>query len=369
MNECNNEYKDWIRLSLVPGIGRDRFFHLVRFFGSPRKVFEASQDELIGIEGIGKWSAEKILKFDSEERLQEEIKKIKKYKVNIQLFNSDLYPQNLKSIYNPPILLYVRGNFFPLDNFSIAIVGTRKASSYGKAVAETLAQQLAKRNITVVSGLAKGIDSYAHLGALKENGRTIAVLGCGVDICYPASNKELMERIVENGAVISEYPMGTPPEAGNFPLRNRIISGISLGVVIVEAGPRSGALITANFALEQGREVFAVPGNIFSSKTKGTHSLIKQGAKLVESVDDILTEIEYLKDFINKIQKTNIYKDKQELNKEEKVLYDLISLGPIHIDKVRNQIKIPFSKLYSLLVTLELKGKIKQQPGKIYYKA
>lgn len=212
----------------------------------------------------------------------------------LSLLDKD-YPANLKYIYDPPSILYIKGNILPEDTIAVAVVGSRRATYYGLKNAENLGFQLAAGGITIISGLARGVDSAAHRGALKARGRTIAVLGSGLNKIYPRENEELVEEIAQNGAVISEFALDTPPLRQNFPRRNRIISGLSLGVVVVEAAKRSGALITANFALEQGREVFALPGKIDSFTSKGTHDLIKQGAKLVESIEDIIEELEPLK--------------------------------------------------------------------------
>lgn len=294
------------------------------------------------------------------------------------------YPDNLKDIYDPPATLYVKGSILPQDKIAIAIVGTRLASYYGLSTAERLAYDLALKGVTIVSGMARGIDSAAHRGALNAKGRTIAVFGCGLDYIYPPENSKLSEKIYESGALISEFPEGTPPYKGNFPKRNRLISGLSLGVVVVEAGLRSGALITANLALEQGREVFSVPGQANSFNTKGTHRLLRDGAKLVENADDILEELApILKDRIKEFsaphleKKTdyipdvdaNRVKKAPSLSEDENNIYSLISYHPTALEEVIEQGQLPSGKVSSILTLLEVKGLVKQLEGKMFTRA
>ncbi|NQT23051.1 MAG: DNA-protecting protein DprA [Candidatus Omnitrophica bacterium] len=235
--------------------------------------------------------AKNLKTYSSANSLDKEIELIEKLGIKVITIDDKEYPSNLKHIYNPPKVLYVKGKIVPKDHYSIAVVGARKSSTYGRETAARLARELAEKSITVVSGMARGIDTYAHRGALESGGRTIAVLGCGINIIYPPENKSLMEEISKSGAVISEFPINTPPLRRNFPMRNRIISGLSFGVVVVEAAEKSGSLITASLALEQGREVFSVPGRVDTRLSRGTLALIKEGAKLVENVDDILEEV------------------------------------------------------------------------------
>ena len=276
----------WLALYMIKGVGNATFLSLLNKFGSPDKVFEAKVDELVD-SGIRKDLAYKIVNREFSIDPEKELKKIEKNGVKIITYQDRRYPKPLKEIDYPPVLLYTKGVEIPKDQFFISIVGSRSASHYGLRVAEDMSYKLSKMGIGIVSGMARGIDTAAHKGALKANGYTIAVLGTGIDVIYPPSNKELFRRIEESGTIISEFPMGTPPESKNFPIRNRIISGLSKGVLVVEATRKSGSLITASFALNQGREVFAVPGSIESLRSKGTHFLIKQGAKLVEDVNDI----------------------------------------------------------------------------------
>ncbi|MDA7857982.1 DNA-processing protein DprA [bacterium] len=352
-------------LNAVPSLGWVRFNELLGHFGSPQRILEATREELQKIYGIGERIAEAISNARENFNLKEEIDKINENNVSVVTIFDDEYPSNLKSIFDPPILLYVKGKILKEDSIAIAIVGTRRPSVYGKMVAKKLSMDLAQREVVIVSGLARGIDTSSHEAAIEAEGRTIAVLGSGLDVCYPPENKGLIERISTNGAVISEFPMSTIPSPENFPRRNRIISGLTLGTVVVEAPDKSGALITANYALEQGREVFAVPGNIFGTKSKGSHHLIKQGAKLVEGYEDIIDEIEYIKGFLNlkpkKKDKTLII-----LTEDEKMIYNLVSFEPLHIDAISHKSNLAINKVTSTLVTLEMKGVIKGTPGKMF---
>jgi DNA processing protein len=273
----------------------------------------------------------------------------------------------LKDIYDPPALLYLRGALRREDELAVAIVGSRKTSAYGREVTERIGRDLARHGVTVVSGMARGIDSVAHKGALQGGGRTIAVLGCGVDVIYPSENRNLFHQIIEQGAVLSEFPMGSPPEAGHFPRRNRIISGLSIGVVIVQASGESGSLITAGYALEQGREVFAVPGNIGAEGSRGTNQLIKEGAKLVESSEDILEEV--LPQWRREGETAQKGGDAVlTLTEAEKCLYGLLDETPLHIDALIRESQLDPGSVSSLLLNLELKGLISQWPGKCFSK-
>ncbi|MGB2705606.1 MAG: DNA-processing protein DprA [Candidatus Omnitrophota bacterium] len=275
------------------------------------------------------------------------------------------YPDILRHIYNAPEELFIDGKILASDSDAIAIVGTRRATPYGLEQCEKLSFDLAVRGITVVSGMALGIDSAAHRGAIKAGGRTIAVLGSGHNNIYPAENKKLYREIVKNGAVISEFPPDTLPFKANFPRRNRIISGISRGVIVVEAPGRSGALITADFALEQGREVFAMPGNISSAKSSGANRLIKEGAKLVENVEDILEELNYV---------NNVKEVKSDVSRipsmsfEEKAIFDILGDRPKPIDEISETVEIPVNKISKTLLKLELKKLIKALPGENFVK-
>ena len=305
-----------------------------------------------------------------DEKINNELAKIKDSGIRLITLNDDSYPQNLKAIYDPPPYLYVKGGFKNEDRLSVAIIGSRSATNYGRQITETISKELSSLGITIVSGMARGIDSFAHQSTLDAGGRTIAVLGCGIDIAYPPENKALMERIRNSGAIISEFPFGAPPEAVNFPQRNRIISGLSLGTVVIEAADDSGSLITANYAVEQGRELFAVPGNITSKMSKGSNSLIKKGAKLVNSADDIIEElIPRLKGELKDIRSLKNSAAIANLSDEERLVFDNISLEPKHIDKLTIESKMPTNKTSALLLNMELKGAVKRLSGNMFIRS
>lgn len=282
--------KYWLALHRVESIGSVGFLRLLESFGSPERVFSAPTGRLEAFPFVGAKTAARIRDFRDWEQVEADLEKARSLGVAILPFTDPSYPARLLTIYDFPPLLYVRGEL-RADEACVAVVGSRAASTYGRYTAGRLSRELAMRGVTVVSGLARGIDTAAHQGTLAGKGRTIAVLGCGLDVTYPRENGELLEEIARRGAAITEYPFGTPPSATHFPARNRIISGLSLGVMVVEATEKSGSLITARLALEQGRDVFAVPGSIDAAGSRGTNRLIREGAKLVSSVDDILEEI------------------------------------------------------------------------------
>ena len=289
MNNLQNK-KYWVWFSLVQKLGSRRKQKLLKKYKTPEKIYQLTKEELEKIDGIGERIAENILDSNVRKRVDLHIKYMEKNHIEIVSINEKEYPENLKQIYDPPISLYIRGNKEILNQKNMAIVGCRNCSEYGKKATKYFAYQLAKDKFNIVSGLARGVDSYAHLATLCAKGKTIAVLGNGLDQIYPKENISLANEILKNGgAIISEYPLGTKPEKMNFPARNRIISGMSNGVIVVEAKEKSGSLITADFALEQGREVYAVPGNINSVNSVGTNFLIKQGAKIVTHYSDIDT--------------------------------------------------------------------------------
>ena len=286
MEELENK-RYWIWLSLIKNLGSKRKLKLLELYRTPEEIYKLTKEELININGIGEAIANDIIISKNEKILNYHIKYMKENNIKIININEREYPQALKKIYDPPISLYVRGNIEKLNNKNIGIVGCRECTTYGKKSAEYFAYNLSKQNINIVSGLAKGIDSYAHLGSLNT-GNTIAVLGNGLDMLYPKENLELANEIVKRGGtIISEYPCGTKPDKMKFPARNRIISGISSGIIVIEAKEKSGTLITVDFALEQGRDVFVVPGNINSINSVGTNDLIKQGARLVTTYEDV----------------------------------------------------------------------------------
>lgn len=362
-----------VAINTVLGIGSIKLKRLLDHFGQARKIFLASKEELIKVSGISEKIALDIIKSSNGKDLKEEETLIKKYNVEIlSILDSD-YPANLKSIPDPPPVLYVKGKILPQDDLAVAIVGSRRASYYGLATAEDFAQKLGNLGISIVSGMARGIDSAAHRGALKIKARTIAVLGSGLANIYPPENKNLFEEISNNGAVISEFPMKTKPLAYNFPRRNRIISGLSLGVVVVEASRNSGALITVDSALEQSREVFAVPGKVDSATSFGTNSLIKQGAKLVSNVEDIIEELKpYFQNRIKEIKSKEVAKNKSrlieapDLSNNESRLYGVISESPKHIDEIAVESGLNIDSTLSMLINMELRHIIRQLPGKLF---
>lgn len=288
--QLDEEHRDWLALALVPGVGTAHFIRLLARFHAPGNVLKASEGALRDV--VGPSLAQRIRQYREVVDIEAQELAMAEYAAHLVTLEDSLYPVRLAEIYDPPLLLFVRGTLIEQDVNSVAIVGTRRPTPYGLRMAEKFGRELAARGITVVSGLASGIDAAAHRGAIEGGGRTIAVLGNGVNVVYPPENAELMDQITRHGAVVSQFPMNTKPSKGHFPYRNRIISGMSQGVLIVEAPLSSGALITARQAAEQGREVFAVPGQIGVNNSQGPHALIREGAKLVESVEDILVELE-----------------------------------------------------------------------------
>lgn len=353
----------WVALRQVCGVGNVIYKILINHFKSPEKIFNASVEELKNIEGINARAVGAITGFKPTDEVDREIDGILSKKINIITFNSPDYPENLKNIYDPPPFLYVKGSFVEGDKNSVAVVGSRNASEYGIKVTQEISRNLASLGITIVSGMARGIDSAAHVSAIQCGGRTVAVLGSGVDVIYPPENRRLYERITENGAVVSEYPLGTRPNSYNFPPRNRIISGVSLGVLVVEASPKSGSLITAKLALDQGRDVYAVPGNVYSYKAKGTHALLKSGAKLVDNANDIVEELNITVKPIKENKDVT-----QGLSPELLNIYGFFQQEPIHIDNIILKTGLSSGRVSALLLDLELSGILKQLPGKMFTK-
>ena len=348
------------------------FKNLVKAFGSPHAVFETPVAALQQVPHITQKAARNIGDFNAWEPVERELEMADRLGVSIVTADSPLYPPLLLNIYDFPPVLYVKGMLSQRD-VPLAVVGSRMASTYGRFTTERLCRELALSGVTIVSGMARGIDSAAHTGALAGKGRTIAILGSGLDVVYPPENKGLFERITESGAVITEFPFSTEPLAANFPARNRIISGISLGVVVVEAGEKSGSLITARVALEQGREVFAVPGSIDSPGTKGTHQLIREGAKLVEGTQDILEEILPQVGLQPPPDNPAVEATSEnsgipfdELEAAEQVILKALGVKPIHIDTLAADTGYQIKNLLGILMSLELKGCITQLPGKIF---
>jgi DNA processing protein len=349
----------WLALKAVRGVGNHLFLRLLQRFGTPYDVFHASKSQLQEVEGVNARVAARIVQSGIPEGVQEDLDRVYENGYRIVTFSEPPYPALLREIHDPPPFLYVHGTLRSKSS-NISIVGSRNATSYGRDVTRRLSADLAARGLTVVSGMARGIDSAAHAGALSAGGQTIAVLGCGLGTIYPAENRELFHRIADNGAVISEFPFLAKPEAHHFPIRNRIISGLSLGTVIIEATPKSGSLITATLAAEQGREVFAVPGSVTSFKSMGTHGLIKQGAKLVEHVQDILEELPL--DMPASAAVPSLQQVSEVTIAEKKVL-DQLTAYPTHIDNLVRRLSMCAGEVSSLLLQLEVKGLASQQPG------
>ncbi|HPI36835.1 MAG TPA: DNA-processing protein DprA [Ignavibacteriaceae bacterium] len=353
----------------VEGIGPVKIRSLLTKLHSLEAVLSADFHTLIKIEGINSTLAKKIIRVKDnrnsmEEQLHKEIEKLVKLGGRIITIWDKEFPTLLKKIYDPPLLLYVKGSFNENDNYSISIVGTRQPSNYGKIQAERFASESAGQNITIVSGLARGIDTTAHSAAIKASGRTFAILGCGLDVIYPPENRKIFNEIANSGMVISEYELGTKPDAPNFPRRNRIISGISLGTIVIETAATGGAMQTASFALDQNREVFAIPGNLGIKQSEGTNLLIQKGeAKLVREPDDIIYELEYK---LKPVLGIKTEKPMPELTIFEEKITACLSSEPTHIDKISQLTSLSISDCLVHLLTLEFKGVIKQLPGKMF---
>ncbi len=370
-NDCYpvSEREALLVLNAVGHLGQQRVSRLTEHFGSAANALQAAEKELAASQILSSEIVSRLVNFSRDEFLKTERELLKKFQVIVLTLADDDYPKLLKEIPDAPVVLYARGDIDVLNSPCIAVVGPRLASLYGLSVAEKFSSQLAESGITIVSGLAKGVDTSAHRGALKAKGKTIAVLGCGLAEMYPAENEKLSREIVRNGAVVSEFPMTMPPIKYNFPQRNRIISGLSLGVIIAEASHKSGALITSRFALEQGREVFAVPGKVDNPNAAGVNNLIKQGAKLIMSVEDVLEElIVQLKPYtLNPVPaETQTPAAVKNLTEEEREVSLCLGKQPSHIDQIAHHCGRSMDWLGSKLLSLELKGIVKQLPGKFF---
>ena len=395
-----------IHLNMIQGIGLKTIQILRDVFGSAERALQATVDELNKIDGLTPAMRNLLRRKPVQYPIERELELIQEYGCQVLTLDDAAYPSRLKAIDTPPIVLYIRGELTPEDSLSLSLVGSRDAKDYGRKASYRLSYQLAQRGLTIVSGLARGIDTAAHRGALEAGGRTIAVMGSGLSFIYPAANTDLAEKIAESGALVSEFPMATKPKPRNFPRRNRIISGLTLGTVVVEASNRSGALITARLAGEQGREVFAVPGEIFSELSTGTHRLINNGAKLVNTVDDLLNELP--RHALGEVQsaasaspmpEAEVEPSPQEipvekhtperasaqssveveqpsqiapppdLTPDERTVFDAIEDPSSHIDTIVRTTQLPIGQVSSVLLMLELKGVVQQLPGKQFAKA
>jgi DNA processing protein len=366
--------RPWFVLRAVPGIGDALLCRLVQSFGSPDTVLHAPADALMQVDGVSPSLAKAIRQGPGAgdvQAIDRELTALERLPIRVLTILDADYPARLKTIHDPPPLLSVSGTLGEEDHHAVAVVGTRHATPAGRLATEQLSRGLAEAGVTVVSGLARGIDGAAHKSALEAGGRTIAVLGCGIDRTYPPEHLSLRKRIEEQGAVLSELPLGAYPHAYHFPKRNRIISGLSLGVVVVEAAPKSGSLITARLASEQGRDVFAVPGSVQSEQSRGTNGLIKQGAKLVETVEDILDELasQFEPSFQARMQDRRsaltrpVQSGRLSLEQDEAALYAALPAEPVHIDELIAKTGLPAASVSGLLLSLELKGAIRQLPG------
>lgn len=357
-----NQRKYWVGLSMVKGLGPIYINKLLQKYKRPSDIWEADDSMLKMIDGIGQKRLKKINEVRKNLDLDLELEKLAEKNIKFLTLNDEDYPGLLRNIYDPPPVLYYKGQEI-FSELALAVIGSRRATVYGRKTAKRLAGRLAGRGITIVSGMARGIDSAGHRGALRAEGKTIAVLGSGIDYIYPPENGDLYEKIQSSGAVISEFPPGVKPVPGNFPRRNRIISGLAKGIIVVEAAKRSGALITTDFALEQGREVFAVPGNIDRSQSRGVNNLIKEGAVIVTEVDDILEELFLYNETEEKVEKA-VY---PELDKNEMELLEVFKREPeLYFDQLYEITNFNKNKLSSYLLKMELKGLIKLKPGKKY---
>jgi DNA processing protein len=357
-----------IALNLIEHVGPVRVRQLLEHFGDAPAVLRASKLQLLRVRGVGEETAEAIANWEKTVDLSGELKRIGEFGCQVIIQTDEDYPDLLRQIYDPPIVLYLKGKLTAKDKNAVAMVGSRQTTHYGLETARKLAYQLAYVGVTVVSGGARGIDTAAHQGALSAKGRTVAVLGTGINLVFPPENNELFDRIAANGAVITQFPFNRPADKQSFPIRNRIVAGMTLGTVVVEADMNSGALITANFATEYGRQVFAVPGRIDSPRSKGCHDVIKKGAKLCEGAEDILSEFEYLFPASNRppsASETGVL-PALELSENEQKAYDALNNEESSIDEVIRRSGLPSSAVSVALLSLEMKRVVKQLPGKLF---
>jgi DNA processing protein len=357
-----------VALNLIEHVGPIRVRQLLECFGEAPAILKASRQQLLRVHGIGEETAQAIANWEKTVDLDGELKRIADFGCRILTQADEDYPELLRQIYDPPIVLYVSGQLTSKDKNAVAMVGSRQTTYYGLEAARKLAYQLAYVGVTVVSGAARGIDTASHQGALSAKGRTVAVLGTGINIIFPPENRELFERIAANGAVITQFPFNRQADKQSFPIRNRIVAGMTLGTVVVEANLTSGALITSHFATEYGRQVFAVPGRIDSPRSKGCHELIKQGAKLCEGAEDILSEFEYLFPASNRppgANETGVL-PALSLSENEQKVYDALSNEEATIDEVIRHSGLPSSAVSVALLGLEMKRLVKQLRGKLF---
>jgi DNA processing protein len=358
----------FVVLNMIDHVGPVRVRQLLEHFGEAPAILSATSRQLLQVRGIGEETAEAISRWEKDVDLQAELKRIQDFGCHVLIQTDEAYPELLRQIYDPPIVLYVKGALTAKDKNAVALVGSRLTTHYGVEVARKLAYQLAYIGVTVISGGARGIDTAAHQGALSAKGRTVAVLGTGINLVFPPENAELFERIAATGAVITQFPFNRTADKQSFPIRNRIVAGMTLGTVVVEANLTSGALITANMAVDFGRQLFAVPGRIDSPRSKGCHDLIKKGAKLCESAEDILSEFEYLFPATNRLPSPHEtgFLPALDLSENEQKAYDALGEEESSIDEVIRRCGLPPSTVSVALLSLEMKRLVKQLPGKLF---
>ncbi len=356
-----NDAADFISLLSIEKLTENKLYTCLEKFKSPQAIKNAPINVLIPL--IGREIAQRIHSLKIDDKIKRKCDAADKLNIKVVPYYSSMYPSWLKNIEHFPPVLFIRGDMKPEDENAIAVIGTRGATVYGKGIAKTFAGDFAKEGITVVSGMARGIDTAAHRGALENNGRTIAVCGCGVDMCYPPENKHLMNEILKNGALVSEFTIGTPPLAQNFPKRNRIVSGLSKAVVAIEAKEKSGVMNTVNWALNQNKDVFAIPGNIYSKASHGTNRLIKEGAIPVTSSSEILQYLGF--QYIKKEREIR----EPVLTETEKLIWQRLSFEPIYLDILSEQLNQPTGPILNVLLALEIKGLVKQLPGMMFVRS
>lgn len=356
----NEHTKYWVGFNLVKGIGPVRLERLLHYFGDIQSAWQARTYQLAAA-GLNDKLVQQVVQIRNKTNLEELVEKIRDADIQILTWDNPHYPERLRQINQSPFVLYLKGDLISEDIWSVAIVGTRRFSAYGRQITENITRVLAGHGITVVSGLARGIDGIAHQQALEAGGRTIAVLGSGIDQIYPPEHRQLADQIIQRGALVSDYPFGTPPDGSNFPPRNRIISGLSKATLVIEAGRKSGALITANYAAEQGKDVFAVPGKITAPTSKGTNLLIKQGAHPLLAPQDVL-------DLLNMslIVEQRVVRKSLPSDPKEAVLYQAVGDEPLHVDELCSLVSLPIEEITATLALMELKGMVRKTFGMKY---
>jgi DNA processing protein len=354
-----SDLKYWLALSRISGINSARAMALIKRFGGVKEIFYSPLSALLECKEITLPIARRLKRFSDWDDIEEELRYLKKISAYLIPITGVEYPELLKNIFDPPLLLYCKGNIELLNNKCIAVVGSRHPTDYGREATQKLTVELVEAGYTIVSGFAQGIDTEAHMSAVRAHGSTIAVFGSGIDVIYPAGNEELYSILSISHLMITEFPPGTKPFKSNFPQRNRIISGISTGVLVIEATTKSGSLITARYALEQGRDVFAVPGMITSTRSQGCHYLIKEGARPVESVRDIVDG------FVN-VKKNSVTIDELNISEEERLIVETLKDGKKHIDIIIESVKMPSSQVAGILTSLEIKNIVTQTSGKYF---